>query len=589
MTSSVNRDKWISRFKSHGLLLSVLALGLLVRLWGIKGSLPINMSDEEVYVVGALRVGRGDLNPHDFNNPSLIIYLDFIAFGFYFLVGHAAGLFNSLNDFKDSFYRDPTPFYLLARIITAAFGTASLFLLYKLVYWMRGKQTALIAALLLALFPFHVYMSHSAKCDTAMVFFVLLSLLFLVKYYDENRRRYFIAGCLFCGLAVSTKYTAAPLVLACVLSELLKPQRLNLRRLWRTALTSLALVSAGFLAATPYALLDVKTFYGDLVFLLSKSGTQWFGWEGRGIGLFEYPFRVFPAASGWTIYLFAIAGIFLYRWIMDRKEWLVFSYPIILFLLLSSTRHVSPNYALPLYPFMCILASIPIAGALGKMVHLYSRGLFLAIAVSIPLLAVVVSDHNAATRDTRLIAKDWIEEHIGTDRKIAAESYGPPLVPNDAMVRDILSHIHDPERGGQFRYYLEHARGKKYYVYVFPLFEAADRKPADHEDYASDEERRRYSKPNASSYDYSEVKRNFDYMILSGSVFSRFKAFPLLYPKQNEFYRQLDSNDFLLKEFTNHDKSTEKRTVLEKLLDERFGFVDHQGPVIKIYRFERSR
>ena len=73
-----------------GLVLLALAL----RVWALDFGLPLAEArpDELTIAFQAMKFGRGDLNPHSFNYPSLFKYCMFGLFGVYALSGPAVWL-----------------------------------------------------------------------------------------------------------------------------------------------------------------------------------------------------------------------------------------------------------------------------------------------------------------------------------------------------------------------------------------------------------------------------------------------------------------------------------------------------------------
>ena len=96
----------------------VLAVGLALRDWSVSYGLPdLYHPDEPRIVERAVRFHQGDLNPRFFNWPSLYMY---VMAGVYGLVFGA-----SSGGVAGAFARDPALFYLVGRLVTALFGTAT--------------------------------------------------------------------------------------------------------------------------------------------------------------------------------------------------------------------------------------------------------------------------------------------------------------------------------------------------------------------------------------------------------------------------------------------------------------------------------
>ena len=95
----------------------ILGLALLVRVWGIGFGLPHTWArpDESRLIGLAMRLGTGDLNPHIFNYPSLLVYVLFGLYALYYASGRLSGRFNGIGDFVRAYGADPAAVYLIDR------------------------------------------------------------------------------------------------------------------------------------------------------------------------------------------------------------------------------------------------------------------------------------------------------------------------------------------------------------------------------------------------------------------------------------------------------------------------------------------
>ncbi len=202
----MHRDKINPSEEKSGtsLLLLILAIALSLRLTGIGFGLPLRLHpDEWSQVLPALSIFDGNLHPRFFYYPSFTVYFYFIIFKSASII--LPGVFH--------FTASNASFWLLARIVSALFSTASVFAAYKLCEKIYDEKTGLVAAFLMAIFPLSVRHSHFAIVDIPMTFFVLVSLYFMCagKEGKTNFKSLIMAG-VFCGFAASAKYSALPLV-----------------------------------------------------------------------------------------------------------------------------------------------------------------------------------------------------------------------------------------------------------------------------------------------------------------------------------------------------------------------------------------
>jgi 4-amino-4-deoxy-L-arabinose transferase-like glycosyltransferase len=76
----------------------------------------------------------------------------------------------------------------------------------------RANLSGLIAAGLLAVTPLHVIISHYIKEDVPLAFWSTLALIFYLRIARAGRRRDYVLGALFTGMALATKYSGVGLL-----------------------------------------------------------------------------------------------------------------------------------------------------------------------------------------------------------------------------------------------------------------------------------------------------------------------------------------------------------------------------------------
>ena len=88
-----------------------------------------------------------------------------------------------------------------ARLVSASVGVISVPILFWLVKRLFNSYAALIAALLLAVSPWHIYWSQNARFYTTLLLFFTLALLFFYWALEEDRPWFMVLSLFFFGLA----------------------------------------------------------------------------------------------------------------------------------------------------------------------------------------------------------------------------------------------------------------------------------------------------------------------------------------------------------------------------------------------------
>ena len=253
------RYKWI---------ILIFALSLLVRILGISHGFPFIFHPDEPAVVRSALGIRFDLNPKHFDWPSLHFYLNFFIYSAFILFRVFLQVLN-LKELIISVYpilwRDPLIFYLISRLFNAFLGAFTVVLIYLIGRRLFNDKVGLLSALVLGLFPFHVYSSHFALVDIPMVFWLTWGIYFASGILKENNIKNYIYAGLFFGLSASTKYNGGLGVFTIVVAHFIRiildknEKFLSFKgssRLFVSGLFSII----GFVLGTPFSVLDFDKF-----------------------------------------------------------------------------------------------------------------------------------------------------------------------------------------------------------------------------------------------------------------------------------------------------------------------------------------
>ncbi len=97
----------------------------------------------------------------------------------------------------------------MLRFPSLVYGVAAIPVMYALVCRLYGPGTARVASLVVALSPIHIWYSQEARMYSLQILLLLLSTLFMVKAWQEQRMRYYALFAVFSILALFTHMASA--------------------------------------------------------------------------------------------------------------------------------------------------------------------------------------------------------------------------------------------------------------------------------------------------------------------------------------------------------------------------------------------
>lgn len=232
------------------------------------------------------------------------------------------------------------------RFVVAGMGLVTVYLVYELGKLLYGSRTGLVAALLMALMPYHVVVTRQVLLDGPMVMFATLTLLLLARFVLTQRPGWLYATGVSMGLTFLCKETSIVLLCAVYAFLALTPElRVRLRDL-AISLGGMALVMLPF----PLTL----TVAGH-----TGTGESYLTWQ-----LFRrpnhdwlfYPSTV-PEAVGPLVIVAAAAALWFYRREASWRERLLLCWiavPVVFFELWPVKGY---QYLLPIAAPLAVLAA----------------------------------------------------------------------------------------------------------------------------------------------------------------------------------------------------------------------------------------
>ena len=529
-------------------LIGIVVLGLGLRLWSIGWGMPYTFhGDEPKYLARAVNMlMNGQLNPHYFENPPLLTYLILLELQIILHVGQLLGVIHSAIDIGTQQLEDPTPLYVMVRSQVALMGTGTALLTYLIAKRLLDAKTALLSALVLAVAFLQVRDSHYAVNDVPAAFLLMVSVYFASRVFSDGRRRDYLLGGVFLGLAVATKYNVGLGAVALLAAHLLR-QKKN-QRLWDFR-THIPLVGAAavsliaYLAANPFTVLDAAAFLKDFTAQYHWTADPYDTSDTSMTGMI---LRVLSVGVGPAVLIACVVGLIVVMVRRRREGLFLASFPAVYlaFFLMGSSLFYA-RFAIPLLPFIAIFASYGVVYAAEAARFVAPRGAVAILAAALIGLMIVPSlvldvrsDSLLKVEDTRVMLGRWVEENIPPGSKIALEGY--TFLDSEGRQTGPLD--------------------IKYSLQVLPSLRS---NPLDY---------------------YAQEK--FDYLISSSFVYERYDLSPDDKASAIQFYQELNQRFPVVATFSPTADGHELPFLMDEEITPIYTVLDRvrPGPTIKVYR-----
>jgi len=420
------------------------------------------------------------LNPHFFAYGSFPLYLPATLGNILTRFSPTLGTFANLT--------------LVGRVLNAAFDSGTILLTGWLGLLLAEDHTAerrrawalaLLAAALVALTPLQLQLSLFYAVDTMLLFFVTLTLLACVALVDTDAPiRWSLVAGLGYGLALATKFSAAPLVVPLFIACILRWRRRGLFTTQGSFFSVLATTGLVFLIAMPYALLDLTNFrqqvaeQGDLArglldlpYVRQFVGTTPYLYEGQNMLLWGMGVTLGLAAfagfvwllwrAGWQVLMRGrslvwarnLAGAVECRfiehvpattlnmsgaWRRDIDLWLVVLAWVVTYSAIVGSFYVKfMRYMLPVYPFLTLMAAaLLVAWVYSERWKGRSYKRFLVTFPAIGAIVLVLAGtafqglallNVYSQPNTRVQASLWMYSHLKPGSVLTYEQWDDPL------------------------------------------------------------------------------------------------------------------------------------------------------------------
>lgn len=400
--------------------LIVLAGGIF-RFYGISFGLPLFYHPDEFSKALAIErmATNGDLDPHYFLHPSLLLYLGYF-------VKTIIGVFGVDLGFKETAV-------FAGRLVSASAGTFTIYLTYVAGRQLINRYVGVLGAALLAFSPLHVTCSRYMKEDALLACMTMLCLVTLMKGVLERKRSLVILGGFLAGVAAASKYSGV-LCLAFVVAVPWLQSRSFMPDLSMFPITGLAalMMPLGFLVCVPYSILNNEKFVAD--FLMEKGHME----RGHSSAvsawsqywMFHYVRSIQPGVTK----LVAVVGMIGFGQLVRAGKifGLFLLAAFLLFYLPGEWVKAKPapqpeRYIYPCLPFICLAAAFAAQSIRQISARWFSTG-FVVVLILVPALRTFELARDLIP-DTRREMGKWIEENLPLSSKLYFDwrPYSPDL------------------------------------------------------------------------------------------------------------------------------------------------------------------
>ena len=435
--SELRLDHWV---------LALLIIAFILRIWGIWNA---TSQDEYNEVFEALRVCSGNLNFERWFKR-FYLYILAVEYGVYYVIGWIFNLFQSPNDFAVKIIRDPYPLFMLGRITSAVLGTGSVWLTYLVGRQLYSRSVGLIAALFLCFNVVNVELSHYARVDACLCFVVMAAFYWIAKIASDDRQSllwYVFAGILS-GIAFQNKMQAVILLFPFAFVHFSRFPWKEFRKAFIAKAVFVFSFSylLGLAIGNPAVIFAPVSFVTGLVSWGSAAYTTPLNETVSTIGYIAY-LKYFYKELGIPQALLALVSLALALFYRQKRDLLLLSFILPFYVLMGGSKYlVSYSYMIPLMPFLYLLMARTLNEGLSQLPGFYSREqlvttVTLMVLLVYPVVKVGVLDQSFTGKNTRVLAKEWIEENIPFGSKILMDSgktinsFAPLIAENEVSIR----------------------------------------------------------------------------------------------------------------------------------------------------------
>ena len=189
----------LTRHKSFFLLSLIVVIGAFLRFYKLDWGQGLFAHPDEYHIVASVNQLSfpAQMHPHFFSYGTVTIYLIYFTKE---VINNLLSIFN----FQFSIFNS----FLIGRFYSALSSTLTIIIVYKICRSLMERRFSYLAALLVALTPGLIQQAHFATPESALTFFLFLSLLLMLKFLKHKKTLYLVLASVVLGFAMGVKISS---------------------------------------------------------------------------------------------------------------------------------------------------------------------------------------------------------------------------------------------------------------------------------------------------------------------------------------------------------------------------------------------
>lgn len=420
----------------------IIAIGIFFRFYNLNWGAPFYFHPDERNIASATSQLSfpTNMNPHFFAYGSLPIYT------IYFIGVLLNFFYHTHQEVTKVGFENAI---LIGRTISAIFSVLVLFLLYKILEFLKFRLAAIVAVCLGSFSVGLIQYAHFATFEMWLTFFLLLFLYTLLLYVKTQKLKFFILTSILFGLFIAIKVSSLVflpiLLIAFIIFD--KPNELKhkcafkrLEYLFLKITLSISIIVLTVFFTCPFFWLDNTSFLSSIHYESSVAlGTLpvFYSQEfEKTIPIFYQLFHIYPFILNPIILIVFLLSLF-FIFVEEKKSrfWLlliIFTTFIIAFLSQAFLFVKWTRYYIPTLPFIYLFIGIFFEKVLYSTKGSKKKFIFLLLTLYIAVSFLFSFSYFKTVllgTDTRVLAADWSKNNIPHSARILSETYDLGIVP----------------------------------------------------------------------------------------------------------------------------------------------------------------